>query len=268
MRKFLSLFTVLVLSYALVYSQSRTVTGTITDEKGTVVPFASVTVKGANKGVTADADGRFILRNVSAGTVLVVSSQGHQTREVTVGSADVVSVELASTANTLDEVVVTTALGIKKSQRTTASSVQVISGENLNITRQTNVNNALAGKVAGVQTRSQSAAKLNSEAFLRIRGGLGLGDRAPIYVVDGTIVGSFDINPDDIEDLTVLKGANATALFGSQATGGVIVINTKKKVGRGGIGIEINSGITVDKVYILPEYQDLYAGGSVADLMQ
>ncbi len=269
MRKLLSLLTAVMLISVLAFSQAKTVTGTVTDESGNPIPFATLIVKGQKAGITADAEGKFILSNVKPGDVIVVSATSHTAKEVTIGAAGEVPVTLAkSSLSTLDEVVVTSAFGVKKAQRTASYSSQVINSENLNIVRQTNVNNALAGKVAGVQARGQSGAKLNSEAFLRIRGGLLLGDVAPVYVVDGTIVGSYDINPDDVEDITVLKGANATALFGSQAVGGVIVINTKKKSARGGAGIEVNSGFTFDKAYILPRYQNLYAGGSIPDLQQ
>src|SRR5688572_346791 len=131
--------------------------------------------------------------------------------------------------NTLNEVVVTSALGIKRVQRTMAYSSQVINNEQLNIVPQTNIVDALAGKVAGVQVRSQSDALLNQPGSLRIRGGLSLADVEPLYVIDGTPVTAFDVNPADINDVTVLKGANATSLFGSRAAGGAIVINTKKR---------------------------------------
>lgn len=268
MRKFLSLLAALVLCTVFAYAQLRSVSGQVTDDNGNPVPFATVKLKGSTSGVSADAEGKFIIK-AKTGDVLVISAQGSAEREVTITSLNTYNVNLPKgNATTMQEVVITGAFGIKKAARTTPYSTQTISSEQLNIVRQTNVNNALAGKVAGVQVRSQSGAKLNSETFLRIRGGLGLGDRTPIYVVDGTIVGSFDINPDDVEDVNILKGANATALYGSQASGGVIVISTKKKVSGKGIGVEVNSGVTAEKIYILPQYQNLYAGGSVPDLIQ
>jgi len=270
MKKLYFLFASLVFFSLLTFAQSRNVSGSVTNAEGKPVPFASVSLKGAKTGVTADADGKFSLKNIPIGSLLIITSVGYDNKEIVVGSSENINVSLvnSSDASKLTEVVVTTGLGIKKSARITPFSSQVINSENLNITRQTNINNALSGKVAGVQVRSQSGAKLNAEAFLRIRGGLGLADKAPLYVVDGSVANSFDINPDDIEDITILKGANATALFGSQATGGVIVMNTKKKISGAGIGIEINSGTTVEKVNILPQYQNLYAGGSVPDLMK
>jgi TonB-linked SusC/RagA family outer membrane protein len=261
MRKFLSLLAVLVSFAVSVSAQTKRVSGIVRDNTGAPVPFATISVKSTNQGTTADVEGRFTI-NVRPGAVLVISAQGLKSQEVTVGDQDEISVSLeAGDASTLTEVVVTTAFGVKKAARTTPYSAQVISDEQLNTIRQPNLNNALAGKVAGVQFRGQSPVALNREGFLRIRGGQSLGDVGAIYVVDGTIVNSFDINPDDVEDITVLKGANATALFGSRAANGAIVITTKKKGQRQGIGVELNQGITFDKVYIMPKYQNRYAGG-------
>jgi TonB-linked SusC/RagA family outer membrane protein len=144
----------------------------------------------------------------------------------------------------------------------------VIKSDQINIIPQTNINDALAGKIAGVQFRSQSGTKLDNQSFARIRGGLLLGgDAGPIYVVDGTIVANaFDIDPANIESITVLKGANATALFGSSASNGAIVI-TSKKASPGKSVIQINQGITIDKVGRLPKLQNLYAGGGVDHLI-
>ncbi len=267
MRKIASLLMAALLCSVLVFAQSRTVSGVITDANGKSVPFASVTVKGTKNGVTADADGRFSIKGVSAGAVFLVSSAGFEDKEATVGASDNVNVTVNATG-AMTEVVVTSAFGIKKSQRTTPYSAQVIKSDQLNITSNTNIVEALAGKVAGVQTRSQSNAKLNSEDFLRIRGGQSLGDRGPIFIVDGTIVNSFDVNPDDIEDVTVLKGANATALFGERAGSGAIVMNSKKRGAKQGIGAEITQSVMSDMVYIMPQYQNEYAGGASADLMK
>jgi hypothetical protein len=144
-----------------------------------------------------------------------------------------------------------------------------VGSEQLNTIRQTNLNAALAGKVAGFQQMGQSSLKLDNPGTGRLNGSSTIGNNAPLYIVDGTIVNVVDINPDDIEDVTVLSGVNATALFGYQATGGAIVINSKKgKKGMKGIGIEVNSGLTIDKIYVLPKYQNEYAGGAANDLLR
>ena len=271
MRKFASLFVTAILCSVLVFAQNRNVSGTVTDANGKSIPFASITVKGTKNGVTADADGKFTIKGVASGTVLVITSVGFDDKEITVGTSDNVSVSLSPTTTTnLTEVVVTSAFGIKKSQRTTPYSSQVVKSEQLNIIPQTNIVDALAGKIAGVQSRSQSNAKLGADDqdFLRIRGGLSLGDVGPIFVVDGTIVNAFEINPDDVDDVSVLKGANATALFGERAKGGAIVITTKKRGPKSGIGVEFTQSVMADNVYVLPEYQNLYAGGGSSALTQ
>lgn len=256
------------MSLLMSFAQTKTINGRIVDESGNPIPFATLKIKDSKNGGSADADGKFSFR-IKGGEIFIVSAVGYTDKEFKTDANSVFTITLSKNSSDLKEVIVTTGLGIKKSARTTPYSAQVINSDDIGITRQSNLNNALAGKVAGVQSRSQSGAKLNAETFLRIRGGLGIGDRAALYVVDGTIANSFDINPDDVEDITVLKGANATALFGSQATGGAIVINTKKKSGgAGSLGIEVNSAVTVDKVYVLPKYQNLYAGGSAADLIK
>jgi TonB-linked SusC/RagA family outer membrane protein len=264
MRKLASLLSVLMLLCTFALAQTRTVSGVVKDEKGEPVPFATIQEVGTQNAATADASGSFSIK-IKQGSKLLVTAAGHASQTVTV-TGDVVGVTLTTTATQLSEVVVTTAFGIKRSQRVTPYSSQVIGDEQLHIIPQTNLNNALAGKIAGVQFRGQSPMKLDNQGSLRIRGGLDLtGDVAPIYVVDGSVTGSFDINPDDVEDVTVLKGANATTLFGDIAKGGAIVINTRKAAA-GKTSIEVNQGVTFDKVYILPIYQNKYAGGANADL--
>lgn len=259
MRKISSLCTVLMLFGTLAFAQTRTVAGVITNEDGLPIPFASITEQGASNGVIADENGKFSF-NVKEGAKLTITATGYLPQTVSIATA--AHVTLSRINEQLAEVVVTTAFGIKRSERVTPYSTQVINSDQLNIARQPNLNNALAGKIAGIQFRGQSAANLDREAFIRIRGGQSLTDRGAIYVVDGTILdGGFDLNPDDIESLNVLKGANATALFGARAANGAIVITTKKRSGNKGIGVELNQGITVDRVYVLPKYQNEYAGG-------
>jgi len=270
MRKFVFLLFAALLCSVLVFAQTRTISGLITDANGKAIPFASVTVKdNPSVGTSADGDGKFTLRNVPAGAVLVITSMGYETREITVGTSDVLSVTLAASQGTEGiEVVVTTAFNIKRTQRNVSYASQNISSEQLNIIRQQNLNASLAGKVAGLQLRDQSYVKLGSNPTVRLRGEASFGGSTALYIVDGTPVNSLDINPDDIEDVTVLKGVTATALFGDRASGGAIVVNTKKGRKRPGLGIEINQGLRFDRVYILPEYQNSYAGGASGDLIR
>jgi TonB-linked SusC/RagA family outer membrane protein len=264
MRKVVSLLSVLMLFCALAYGQTRTVTGTVADDKGTPIAFATVTEQGTQNSTRADENGKFTI-NVREGASLVISAAGYTAKTVSIAEAGAIS--LARSNEQLSEVVVTTAFGIKREKRITPFSAQTLDRDQLSIVPQTNINNALAGKVAGTQFRGQSPMKLNTQGALRIRGGLALGgDLGALFVVDGTPVNSFDINPDDIETVTVLKGANATALFGERAAGGAVVITTRKSGDRGTVGIEVNQGVTFDRVYVVPKYQNLYAGGGSGNL--
>jgi len=268
MRRFLSLFTMLMLCGVFAFAQSRVVSGKVADTDGNPVPFATVKVKGKPTGLSADQNGAFSL-NVKPGDVLEISAASFKTVEVPVGSQSVLNIVMEKGGTDLKEVVVTGAFGTKRAARSTASGVQNVSAEQLNTIRTNNINNALAGKVAGAQVRSQSAVALGRETIVRLRGENGLGvSGGPLYVVDGTIIpSSNDVNPDDVEDITVLQGPAATALFGPDGVNGAIVMNTKRaRKGNKTLGIEINSGVQYDKVYITPNYQNDYAGGADGDL--
>lgn len=208
---------------------SRVVTGAVTDVDGNPISFASVKIKGTNSALSADANGRYSIR-VNPGAVLSISGASFKEAEVPVGIQNVLNTVLEKgVASELKEVVVTSAFGIRRTARSNASNVQNLSGDQINTLRQSNVSNALAGKVSGVQVRSQSVAKIGTETTVRLRGenGLGVGGDV-LYVVDGTIMpGGANINPDDIKDYSVLQGPAAAALFGSEGANGAVVITTK-----------------------------------------
>ncbi|OYZ00585.1 MAG: hypothetical protein B7Y37_09200 [Sphingobacteriia bacterium 28-36-52] len=258
MRKSLTLLAFALLCTITTFAQTVLVQGQVTDDRGPV-PNATVQEKGTKNITRADELGKFSFK-VKQGSLVVVTAVGHAPFEFA-ATTGYQNVKITTLAGELEEVFVTSAFGVKKSQRTTPFSSQVINDEKLNVIRQPNLNNALAGKVAGVQFRGQSSAKLNDQGFLRIRGGGSLSDQGAIYIVDGTITNSFDINPDDVEDITVLKGANATALFGSRAGNGAIVVTTKKGRASKGIGVEVNQSTTFDKAAFMPNYQNEYGGG-------
>lgn len=269
MRKIAALIAMLVLFTTLALAQTRTISGRVLDAKGSPIPFASIKVKGTATGVSADVNGSFTLK-ANKGDVLEVSAVGQKLSSITVGDLDFITVPLAAAEDEgLREVVVTSAFNTKRTARGLSSNTQTVSSDQLNTIRQQDINNALAGKTAGIQIRSQSAAKLGVETVARLRGenGFGIGGGA-IYVVDGTIVPSgADINVDDIETVNVLQGPAASGLFGSDGSNGAIVITTKKgKKNQKGLGIEINSGVQFDKVYIMPDFQNSYAGGNDYDL--
>jgi TonB-linked SusC/RagA family outer membrane protein len=248
------------------YAQ-RTITGKVTDVAGEPLIGASVLVKGSGTGSVTDLDGAYQLEVPSGTVVLVFSYTGFTTKEVTTGTSSVLDVTLEE--GILLEEAVVTALGIKRSEKSVPFAVQQVGEEQLNIIRPTNINNALAGKVAGVQIRSQSTVALDRGAGIRIRGAGSLSDKQPLYVIDGTpVTNSIDFNMDDVESVSVLKGPSATAIYGQRGDAGVIVITTKKGGKAKGLGIEFNHSTFFDNVYILPKYQNEYAGGGVSELIQ
>jgi TonB-linked SusC/RagA family outer membrane protein len=259
----------LLLCITQVFAQNRTVTGTVTaKEDGLPIPGATVKVAGTTFGTQTNSAGKFSI-SVSTGQSLIVSFIGYTSQTIPVGTKSVIDVALSLNSGQLSEVVVS-AYGIKQSTRSSANSAQVVTAAELNTVREPNINNALAGKVAGIQVRSQSAAALGRSTEVRLRGASGLGTGSgAIYVVDGTILpNSDDINLDDVENVTVLQGAAAAALFGSQGANGAIVITSKKAKKTNGLGIDLNLGATFDNVYILPNYQNTYAGGNDPNLQQ
>jgi TonB-linked SusC/RagA family outer membrane protein len=271
MRRILPLVSVFLLCCTLAFSQSRIISGKIISEDASPVAFASIRLANSKIGTSADAYGAFVIR-AKTGDKLEISGTGFNLFSQSVNEGSVYNVILTRKANTIQEVVVTGAFNTKRTARSTSANAQTVTAEALNIIRSTDVNNALAGKVAGIQVRSQSSAALGKETNIRVRGESNAGGAAsgPIYVIDGTIMpASNDINPDDIESLTVLQGPQGAALFGPDGANGAIVITTKvARKNTKGLGIDINTGMQFDKIYILPNYQNSYAGGGVYDLIK
>lgn len=244
------------------FAQDVNVTGKVTADDGSALPGVSVVLKGTNRGTQTDADGNYKI-TTTKGSSLLFSFIGFETQTIPVGNMSVINVTLKSDAAQLNEVVVT-ALGISREKKSLTYTAQSINSEKLTVSRDANVGNALAGKIAGVQVLGQSGAKFGSPN-IRIRGINSLTGGDPLYVVDGTPVGSIaDVNMDDVENLTVLKGPSATALYGNRASGGVIVITTKRAKA-GETTFTINHSTTMDRVGLLPKYQNEYGGGYSQD---
>jgi len=273
MGKFLSLLAVLVLCGTLAFPQTKVVTGKIVDEQNQPVPYATVRVKGAQTGVSADAEGAFSIKaNVSQ--TLLISGVGIATKEVVVTDEPNLLVSVTRTS-TLNEVVVT-ALGQTRSKNSTPYATQQISGADLTKAPTTNVVNNLSGKIAGLQITASNAMGGSTNAVLRGFKSLTQSNQA-LFVVDGvpydntiTTGGGYDfgsaasdLNPDDIASINVLKGAAASALYGSRGSNGVILITTKKGSNRKGVGVTATFGISAgspDKS-TLPSYQTTYGEG-------
>lgn len=252
--------TCMLLSRALV-AQTSWHSGKIIDEQGNAISFASIFLKGKGTGASAKADGSFLIK-ATAGDTLVISAVNFREQEFSIAAITNAVYVLQAADNALENVTVTTAFNVKLEKRSAPYNAQVIPSEVINIIPQTNLNDALVGKIAGVQFRSQSGAKLNSQAFARLRGGILLsGDAAPVFVVDGTIVvDGNSIDPSTIENITVLKGANATAIFGGFVNSAIVITTKKAKFNKP--EVFFNQSVTLDKVGKLPEFQNVYAGGS------
>jgi TonB-linked SusC/RagA family outer membrane protein len=262
MTRILSLFVVFMLTGVLAFSQTRTVTGKVTDADGNAIPFATIKVKGSPNGTSADANGIYSLKAKNS-DVLIISGTGYTAADIEVGSQNSIGIALKKGKDALVEVVVNGGYNVKRSLRSSTSNVQIVSATALNTIRSTNINDALAGKVSGIQVRSQAGGKLGQSSNIRLRGEGSLGGGSNIiYVLDGTRIAPEDVNVDEVEDLTVLQGPNAAAIFGPDAAAGAVVMTTKKaKKGAKGLGIELNLGVQFEKVYILPQMQNSYAGG-------
>lgn len=271
MRKLLTLSLLGLLSLAAT-AQKNTISGKITDDKGEPVPYATITIKGSHRSVAADQNGNFTLP-ADKNAVLVISAIGFGSSETTV-HADGFAYILRN-RNNMQEVVVT-ALGIKRTRNSLPYATQQIAGDEVNRTPTTNFVDNLTGKVAGLQITSSNTTGGTNNVILRGFKSLSQTNQA-LFVVDGVPYdntnqsqngydlgnAASDINPEDIESVSVLKGAAASALYGSRAANGVILITTKKSGRKKGADVTISSGVTVgspDKS-TLPTYQTEYGQG-------
>ncbi len=259
----------------------RSVSGTVTsDDDGSTVPGVNVVLKGTTTGTTTDLDGNYRLSVPEEGGTLVFSFIGLTAQEVEIGARSVIDVAMASDVQQLTEVVVT-AVGIERDKKALGYSIQSVDDEEIVQSRETNIVNALNGKVAGVQITSNSGAA-GASAYIKIRGNASLtGNNQPLFVVDGIPINNqsfqteggtagvaqsnraMDINPQDVASVTVLKGPAATALYGIRASNGAIVITTKRgKIGENKTTVSFNSTYTVDEVNKMIPLQDRYSQGS------
>jgi len=265
--------------FASVYAQQLKVSGKVTDS-GTneTLPGVNVAVKGTTTGVATDVNGNYSI-SVNRGSVLVFSFLGYTPQEITVGSNTTINVALISEATELGEVVVT-ALGIRRSQKALGYAVSKIDAKEITKVGSPNFGSALYGKASGVRI-STAPGGATSAVAINIRGMNSINfSSQPLIVVDGVPIrngeannngywgdqrirgnGLIDINPQDIEDLSILKGASASALYGSEAANGVIVITTKKGVRGKGLGVEANYTYMTETPTSLPPFQNEYGPG-------
>ena len=258
-------------------AQQVAVTGTVTDLNGVPLAGVTVVVKGTTSGASTDGSGKYNLTNVSANATLVFSFVGMTTQEIPLNGQVRIDVTMAEEAVGLSEVVVT-ALGIRREKKAVGYSVQNINNTQLTEVKPLNLVNAISGKVAGVQITNATGA-VGGASRIVIRGESSFTNSQPLWVVDGTPFinfdsdkdaysgadygnGALDIDPSNIESISVLKGANAAALYGARGANGVIVVTTKRGSKSKGFGVEISSALTVDVAPYLPYYQNKYGGGA------
>ena len=227
------LFLKIFLLSLMIHGQQKTITGTVTDQSSLPLPGASVLVKGSTLGTQTDFDGNYSI-NAKTGDVLIFSYIGQKTVEKTIGASNTINVTLLEDAQALEEVVVT-ALGIERKPKELSYSVSKLDNDEVTKTKAVNVATAMVGKVSGLQINTiNNGANPNTRVVLRGNRSL-LGNNQALIVVDGfpSSRGVLDrINPTDIENISVLKGANASALYGSDAANGVLVITTKRGKGK------------------------------------
>ncbi|MDA9340149.1 SusC/RagA family TonB-linked outer membrane protein [Polaribacter sp.] len=260
----------------LTFAQEKTISGTVSDKSG-VLPGVSVLIEGSTKGVETDFDGKYSIE-ANSGDVFVFRYLGYETAKITVAASNIINVTLKEGGELLDEIVIT-AFGIKRSEKALGYSVQSIKGESMTEARESNITNAISGKIAGVQVTGTSGS-VGASSRIVLRGNSSItGNNEPLYVVDGVPIsnssfgnagsgggvdlpnGAADINPDDIETITVLKGPNAAALYGLRAGNGVIVITTKKGDASKKFSVSINTNVTMSNPLLLPDYQNSYGQG-------
>ena len=282
MRKIVSSFLLAMLCFAIAgKAQILTVSGRVTDDKGSPIPSASVVIKGKKTtGAAADAQGYYKI-NAAKGDVLVISSVSFAPKEVTVGTSTTLNVSLNPDAS-LSEVVVT-AMGIKRSEKALGYAVSSVSPNALLQKSEPNILNNLAGKVPGVDIRAGQGAP-GAASRIQIRGVSSFNGGEPLIVVDGipysnNLVnttspfsgggtygsGLGNLDPNDIESINVLKGAAAASLYGSRAANGVLLITTKSgapKKGAKSLNVTYRAGYSIEKISDIPDFQNLYGAGA------
>ena len=275
----LTLFIALLVQVS--FAQEKTISGTVSDESG-ALPGVSVVVEGTSNGVETDFDGKYSIK-AAQGDVLTFSYLGYTTSRETVGAANTIDVTLQEGSEMLEEI--TIGLGVSKKEKAIGYAVQKVSGENIDKAKEPNLVNSLQGRVAGVQIQG-SPSTMGGASRITIRGSNSfLGNNQPLFIVDGVPIsnaeystsdqqrgfggGSYDygnaaseIDPSNVESMSVLKGAAATAVYGSRGANGVILITTKSGRNQKGMGISFDSSVSFDQVRNLIPIQSTYGGGS------
>ncbi len=264
------------------FSQIK-ISGTITDKiTGDGIPSVTISTSKEN-GTTSSIDGTYSITVQDKNQILTFSYLGYKTQKIKADNQTIINIQLEEIETNLNEIVVT-ALGLNRKTKELGYVVQELKTKDLTEVKTANFLDNLSGKLAGV-TISQGATGVGSSSKITIRGEASFSNNNPLFIVDGTPInnntvfnftneaaagfqeidfgnGAMEVNPDDIESVTVLKGPSAAALYGTRASNGVIVINTKDGSKKKGLGISINSSVTFDSAFRLPEFQNEYGQGN------
>ncbi len=275
MRKIAMMLVFLLFAGLQVVLAQRTITGKVVDSQGQPLIGVTVLVKGTTVGTATDVEGNFSLQVPNDQATLQLSYVGYTAQEIIVGNQATINVTLAESSFMMNEVVVT-ALGIKRESKSLGYSTSTVNTAQITEARTVNVGNSLIGKIAGMNVTAPPTGPGGSSK-IRIRGQSSFGgNNSPLIVVNGVPIsnnadvsaqnadlgdGLQSINPEDIESMTVLKGATAAALYGYRAKDGVIIITTKSGRGQQGIGVEVNSGFQADQALDYTDFQYEYGQG-------
>ena len=257
--------------FAAAIAQTRPITGKVIDKDGKPISGASVTIKGTQQGVATETDGTYKI-NVKSSDILIVSAVSYAPQQLKVGSSKSLSVTLSNQDVVMGEVVVT-AYGIKRQPKEIGYSTQRINADEITQSHSTNAANGLTGKVAGLQIQTTNNG-VNPEVRINLRGNRSItGNNQALLVVDGAIVPTSylsSIDPDDIDNLTIIKGSEGSALYGSDGSNGVMIVTSKKGNTKGKLAVKYSSNIQFERVAIMPDLQTDFGsyggeGGSYID---
>lgn len=268
MRKFATLFAMLMLFAGLAFGQTRTITGTVTDENGAPLPGASVTIKGdPRSGTAADNNGSFRIQ-AKTGDVLVVTGSGIETSEITIGSGNVVNFSVKRIITVGTEVVVT-ALGQVRQPKELGYSVAKVRAAELTQAKVINLQNGLTGKISGVNISTTNSGVF-ADTRITFRGIRSLtGNNQPMLIVDGVPMALgylSSINPNDIVDVTVLKSSSGTAIYGPDGVNGAIVVTTKRG-NKAKPVVNVSHTTQLEKISYMPDFQERFGSGYSPDAM-
>ncbi len=276
------IFKALALCFTAIGFSQTTITGTVTEDNGNPLSYVNIIVSGTNTGTTTNTDGQYKIETPTSSGTLAFTALGFETQEVVFNSSTSIDIVLHPSSEELDEVILT-AFGVKRTSKELGYAIQSLSAKGVTEVKSVNFLNNLSGKLAGV-TITQGATGVGSSSKITIRGESSFSNNNPLFVVDGVPInnnsvfnftneaaagfqeidfgnGAMEVNPDDIAEVSVLKGPSAAALYGARASNGVIVIATKNGSKTKGLGISYNTSFFVDTAFKLPEFQNQYGQG-------